>query len=69
MVVEHVTIRKTPYGRRLDCTLDGREATFWTPELQMLIMCGFATKLDLTKELFYCKEAYSILAGKRLGGN
>lgn len=52
MVVEHVTIKNTEYGRRLDCLLDGRESTFWSPATQFIVLCGAACMLRTTAGIF-----------------
>ena len=63
MTVSNVTIRNTEHGLRLDCIINGNPGTFWTKELQLLIMSGFASKyLSETKDLFNCLSAFKFLS-------
>lgn len=61
MKVEHVSIKNTEYGRRLDCLLDGREATFWSPATQLIILCGAACMFKTTMGIFDAGKILELL--------
>lgn len=65
MTVEHVSIKNTEYGRRLDCLLDGREATFWSPATQFIVLCGAACTLRTTAGIFDAAKVLEILRPKQ----
>lgn len=65
MIVENVSIKNTEYGRRLDCLLDGRKSTFWSPAAQFIILCGAACALRTTAGIFDAAKVLEILRPKQ----
>ena len=63
MKVTNVIIRNTELGRRLDCRLDGRNATFWSKFSQDLILSG-AVSTDMfkeTRDIFVAQRAHNLM--------
>lgn len=63
MTVTNVTIKNTVHGKRLDCCLDGRKATFWSKFSQDLILSGAVSHpiFRETRDIFMAQRAYNFM--------